>query len=49
MDYKEQGSHARGLYPAQDTSRTGIARMKQEEADITIILIEWYEIWKKGA
>ena len=34
MDYWERGSHARGVYLAKDTSRMGIARVKQEkEAD----------------
>ena len=28
MDCKEQGSHARGEYPTQDTSRMGAARAK---------------------
>ena len=38
MDYKERGSHARGVHPTQFTSRIGIARMKQEEeADTRII------------
>ena len=38
MDYREQGSHARGVYLTQDTSRMGTARVKQEEeADIRII------------
>ena len=32
MDYiSDRGSHARGVYPAQYTSRIGTARMKQEE------------------
>ena len=31
MDYKERGSHARGVYLTQDTSRMGTARVKQEE------------------
>ena len=31
MDYRERGSYARGVYPTQDTSRMGAARMKQEE------------------
>ena len=36
MDCRERGSHARGVYPTQDTSRMGTARVKQEEeADIT--------------
>ena len=31
MDYRERGSHARGVYPTQHTSRMGRARVKQEE------------------
>ena len=31
MDYRERGSHARGMYPTQDTSRMRTARVKQEE------------------
>ena len=38
IDYGERASHAQGVYPAQDTSRMGAARMKQEEeADTRII------------
>ena len=41
MDHRERGSHTRGVYPTQYTSRTGTARMKQEEeADIRIIVKE---------
>ena len=31
MDYREQRSHAGGVYPIQDTSPMGTARVKQEE------------------
>ena len=31
MDYRERGSHARGVYPTQDTSSMGTVRTKQEE------------------
>ena len=31
MDYRERGSHIRGVYPTQYTSRIETARMKQEE------------------
>ena len=31
MDYREQGSHARGVYATQYTSRKGTVRVKQEE------------------
>ena len=38
MDCRERGSHARGVYPTQDTSRTRSATVKQEEkADNRII------------
>ena len=37
MDYRERGSHARGVYPTQYTSRMGAARvMQEEEADTRI-------------
>ena len=46
MGYRERGYHARGVYPTQDTSHTGTARMKLEkEADIRIIVKDFYEIW----
>ena len=49
MDYRDRGSHAQGVYPTQDTSHMGTARVKQEkEADTIIIVKEEYEIWKKG-
>ena len=31
MDYRERESHARGVYPTQDTSRIETAMVKQEE------------------
>ena len=31
MNYRERGSHARGVYPTQYTSRMGKVNMKQEE------------------
>ena len=41
IDCMERGSHARGVYPIQDTSRMGTAKIKQEEqADIRIIARE---------
>ena len=41
MNNKERGSHARGVYLAQDTSRMGTARVKQEEeADTRMIVKE---------
>ena len=41
MDCRERGYHARGVYPTQDTSRMGTARVKQEEeADMRIIVKE---------
>ena len=48
-DYRERGSHARSVYPTQDTSRIGTARVKRDqEADTRIVVVEQYEIWKKG-
>ena len=45
MDYRERGSHARGVYPTQYTSRMEIARVKQEEEAVTkVIVIEEKEI-----
>ena len=42
MDYRERGSHTRGVYPTQYTSSMGTARIKQEEeADMRIIVKEW--------
>ena len=40
MDYRERGSHARGVYPTQYTSRMGAARVKQEEETDTRIMKE---------
>ena len=49
MDYRERGSHARGVYHTQYTSRMGRERMKkEEEADTRIIVKEQYEIRKEG-
>ena len=31
MDNRERGYRARGVYPTQDTSRMGTARVKREE------------------
>ena len=33
-DYKERGSHARGVYSTHDTSRMETVKMKQEEKPI---------------
>ena len=50
MDCRERGSHARGVYLTQDTSRKETARVTQEDkADTRIIVKEYYEIWKKGS
>ena len=38
MDCRDRGSHVRGLYPTQDTSRMGIARVKREEESDTRIM-----------
>ena len=38
MDYRGRGSHARGVYSTQDTSRMGTARVKKgEEANAGLI------------
>ena len=38
IDNRERGFHARGVYPTQDTSRMGTARVKEEKADAKIIV-----------
>ena len=49
MNCREQGSHARGVHPTQDTSRTGTARVKQEEeSDTRLRAKQEKEIWKTG-
>ena len=41
IDYRERRSHARGVYPTQNTSRIGTTRVKLEkEADSSIIVKE---------
>ena len=41
MDNRERESHARGVYPTQDTARLETARIKQEEeTDKRITVIE---------
>ena len=41
IDYREQGSHARGVYITQYTSRMGTARVEGEVgADTSVIAIE---------
>ena len=45
MDSRERGSHARGMYPTQYTSRMRTARVKVEVGtDTRIIVKELYEI-----
>ena len=39
MEFWERVSHARGVYPTQDTSRMGTVRMKQEEETDTRIMV----------
>ena len=39
MVCRERGSHARGVYPKQDTSRLGTARVKQEEEENKRIIV----------
>ena len=40
IDFRERGSHARGVYPTQDTSRMGTARVKLEEEADTITIVK---------
>ena len=40
MDYRERGSHVRGVYPTQDTSRRGTARAKQGVGADTRIIVK---------
>ena len=48
MNRREEGSFTQGVYPTQDTSRMGTARVEQEkEADTRIISEEENKIWKK--
>ena len=39
-DCRDRGSHARGVYPTQDTSRMGTARAKEEEETDSRIIIK---------
>ena len=39
MDYRKRGSHARGVYPTQDTPRMGTAMMTQEEETETRLIV----------
>ena len=48
MVYRERGSHARGVYPTQYTSRMRTASVKYEEEVNTGIIGEKHEIGKKG-
>ena len=38
MDYRERGTHARGVYLTQDTSRMGTVIVKEEEKTDTRII-----------
>ena len=40
MDYRERGSHAQGVYPTQDTSHMGTAKVTQEEEADTRITVK---------
>ena len=40
MNYRKRGSHARGVYPTQYTSRMGTLKVKQEEETNTGIMLE---------
>ena len=37
MDYRERGSHTRGVYPTQYTSRKRTVRMKKRKKQIRIM------------
>ena len=39
MDFRERGSHARGIYPTQDTSRMASTKVKQEEEADTRVIV----------
>ena len=39
-DYRERGSHARGVYPTKNTSCMGTAMVKQEEETDTRIMLD---------
>ena len=44
MDYRKLESHAKGMYPTQDTSYMGKTRMKQEEEEEdTRIMVKEYK------
>ena len=45
MDYRERGSHARGVYLTQYTLRMGTARVKQEQETDTIIIYSNRVVW----
>ena len=40
MDYRKRGSHARGVYLTQDTSRMGTARVNQEVGADTRMIVK---------
>ena len=40
LDYRERGSHARGVYPTQYTSRMGTERVKEEVGSETRIIVK---------
>ena len=40
MDYRERGSHARGVYPTQYTSRMETAKEKAEVGADTRIIVK---------
>ena len=48
LDCRDRGSHARSVYPTQDTSCIETARVKQEVGPDTRIIEELKDIWKKG-
>ena len=49
MDCRERESHARGVYPTQDTSRMGTAMVKKEEEADTKIIVKEEEVDKNNS
>ena len=41
MDFREQRSHARGVFPTQYTSRMETVRVKEEVGADTRIIVKW--------
>ena len=48
MGYRERGSHARGVYPTQNTLRMETARVKEEEDADKRIIVKEFKSWNTG-